>query len=57
MKKQIINRLLDGAIFVTLLAALTQTASARTAVPDAASTSSLIGIACCGLVAMRRLLR
>jgi hypothetical protein len=49
--------LLDGAIFVTLLAALTQTASAKVPVPDAASTSGLIGIACFGLVAVRRLLR
>ncbi|MGA2174530.1 MAG: VPDSG-CTERM sorting domain-containing protein [Verrucomicrobiota bacterium] len=58
MKKQIITRLLDGAIFVTLLAALTQTASAKPhPLPDASSTSALFGLACAGLAAIRRFRR
>jgi hypothetical protein len=58
MKKQIINRLLDGAIVVTLLAALTQTAGATpVAAPDAGSTMGLMGVACAGLAAIRRFRR
>jgi hypothetical protein len=58
MKKQIINRLLDGAVFVTLLAALTQTASAfPKPLPDASSTASLMGVACAGLMIIRRFRR
>src|SRR5580658_7422227 len=57
MKKQIINRLLDGAIVVTLLAAMTQSASASIRLPDAASTSSLVGVVFVGLVSIRRYLR
>jgi hypothetical protein len=53
----LVKRLLNGAIVITLLAAITQTANARLVLPDAASTSSLVGIACCGLVAIRRFLR
>jgi hypothetical protein len=56
MKKQMMTRFLDGAILVTLLAALTQTASA-TPVPDAGSTATLMGLACAGLVAIRRFRR
>ena len=58
MKKQMINRLLNGAIFVTLLAALTQTASALPKpLPDAGSTASLMGVACAGLMVIRRFRR
>jgi hypothetical protein len=58
MKKQIISRLLDGAIVVTLLAALTQTASARfSPLPDASSTCALMGVVCAGLVLVRSRLR
>jgi len=57
MKNQIIKGLLNGAIVVTLLAAVTQTASALPTVPDAASTASLMGLACAGLVAIRRIVR
>jgi hypothetical protein len=58
MKNQVlVKRLLDGAIVLALLVALTQSASARGVLPDAASTSGLVGIACCGLVAMRRFFR
>jgi hypothetical protein len=53
----VIKRLLDGAIILTLLSALTQSASARITLPDATSTSSLVGVACFGLVAIRRFLR
>jgi hypothetical protein len=58
MKKQIINRLLDSAILVTLLGALTQTASAvPSGLPDAGSTIGLMGVACAGLAAIRRFRR
>jgi hypothetical protein len=58
MKKLIINRLLDGSIVVTLLAALTQTASATpNGIPDASSTIGLMSIACAGLTVIRRFRR
>jgi hypothetical protein len=61
MKKQIINRVLDGAVVVTLLVALTQTASAFpppiTTAPDASSTVALMGVAFAGLAVIRRLRR
>jgi hypothetical protein len=58
MKKNIIHRLLDGVILVTVLAALTQTASAATSIiPDASSTACLLGLAGTALVAIRRLMR
>jgi hypothetical protein len=59
MKNQIIKKLLNGAILVALVATVTQTASALPlpAAPDASSTTVLLGIACTGLVAVRRLLR
>jgi uncharacterized MnhB-related membrane protein len=58
MKSQIlVKRLFDGVIIVTILAAMTQTASARISAPDVACTSGLVGIACCGLLALRRFLR
>ena len=57
--KKVIYRLLDGAIVVALLAALTQTASAVPPgnVPDASSTACLLGLAGTALVAIRRLVR
>jgi hypothetical protein len=58
MKNQIITKLLNGAIFVTLLAAVTQTAGAiPPPLPDAGSTRLLMVIACAGLVAFRRFRR
>jgi hypothetical protein len=61
MKNQIINRLLDGAIVATLLAAVTQTATAvgppLGTTPDATSTSILMGVACAGLAVIRRFRR
>lgn len=54
--KNLMNRILDAGILLTLLGALTQTASARSNVhaPDATSTSVLLGVACFGLAAVRR---
>ena len=58
MRHLIMKRILDAAILITLLAAITQTASARTSViPDAGSTALLMTIACAGLVAVRRFKR
>jgi hypothetical protein len=57
MKNKIIVRLLNGAIVVTLISAMTQTASALPSLPDAGSTMSLMGLACAALVAIRRFLR
>jgi hypothetical protein len=58
MKNHIVKRILGTATLMTLLAAITQTASARTSfVPDAGSTSILVGIACVGLAAVRRFKR
>jgi len=60
MKKQIVSQLLGGAVFVTLLAAITQNASASytlSTAPDAGSTSLLMAIACAGLAAVRRFKR
>jgi hypothetical protein len=60
MKNQIIVRLLNGAVFMTLMAALTQTASALplpSSTPDASSTANLMGVAFAGLVAIRRFSR
>jgi len=57
MKNQIIKRLSDGAIFVTLLVALTQTASARPHTPDAGSTCGLMGVACALLAMIRSRVR
>jgi hypothetical protein len=58
MNKQIIKVVLNSSIVLALLATLTTTASAKfSTTPDAASTSALTGIACCGLIAVRRFLR
>lgn len=60
MNKKLLVRLLDVAIVVALLAAITQTASALTpppSAPDAGSTAGLMGLASVALVAIRRLLR
>jgi hypothetical protein len=59
MKNQMITKLLNGALFVTVVAAMAQTAGASIDLPtpDAATTSSLMGIALCGLVALRRFFR
>jgi hypothetical protein len=58
MKNKIIVRLLNGAIVVTLISAMTQTASANgLPLPDAGSTSALMGLAFAALVAIRRFLR
>jgi hypothetical protein len=59
MKKNIVHRLLDGAILIAVLAALTQTASATPPppAPDASSTACLFGLAGTALVAIRRLVR
>jgi hypothetical protein len=57
MKNRIVKRVLDAAILITLLAAATQTASARHIVPDTGSTSVLMVIACAGLTAIRRIKR
>ncbi len=62
MKKQMINRVLDGALVVTLLVALTQTASSTPLpppgnAPDAGSTAALMGVACAGLAFIRRFRR
>ena len=62
MKKQMINRVLEGAVVVTLLAALTQTASAGATpppsnAPDAGSTAALMSVACAGLAIIRRFRR
>lgn len=53
-----IKRVLDAAILLTLLVTLTQTASALpTPLPDAGSTAALMGVACAGLVLIRRFRR
>lgn len=61
MKKQMINRVLDGAVVVALLVTLTQTASAFpppiATAPDASSTTALMAVACAGLAIIRRLRR
>ena len=57
MKNHLTKQVLNAAILMTLLAAITQTASARTFVPDAGSTSVFLGIACVGLAAVRRFKR
>jgi hypothetical protein len=58
MKNQMITKLLNGAVFVTVVAAMAQTASASIVpMPDAGTTTGLLGIAVCGLVAMRRFFR
>jgi len=59
MKNLIMKRVLDAAILITLLAAITQTAGAHvpTSSPDAGSTALLMTIACAGLVAVRRFKR
>ena len=53
------KRVLDAGIFIALLAAVTQTVAARgnSSLPDTASTSVLMGIACLGLAAIRRFKR
>jgi xanthosine utilization system XapX-like protein len=56
--KKIIYRSLGAALVVTVLAALTQTASAvPPAAPDVTSTAGLFGLAGAALVAIRRLVR
>ncbi len=60
MKNQMFKRVLDGAILLTLLAVLTQTASALpkpVSSPDAASIAGLMSAVCAGLVALRRFRR
>jgi hypothetical protein len=58
MKNLVLKRVLDSAILITLLAALTQTASAKgKPLPDAGSTAALMGIACAGLAIIRRFRR
>jgi hypothetical protein len=60
MKNQMIAKLLNGAIIVTAVAAMTQIAGAippGNLVPDAGSASVLMGVACAGLVAIRRFRR
>jgi hypothetical protein len=57
MKNQIAKRVLDTAILMTLLAAVTQTASASVTLPDAGSTSLLMVVACAGLASVRRFMR
>jgi uncharacterized lipoprotein YajG len=60
MKKQMINRVLDGVVAVALLVALTQTASALPVpppAPDASSTATLMGVAFAGLAMTRRFRR
>jgi hypothetical protein len=59
MKNQLIKRFLDTTVFITLLAAISQSASASytiptVAAPDAGSTSALMFIACGGLAAVAR---
>jgi len=52
------KRLLDAAILITLLAAITQTASAFPyKSPDAGSTALLTGIALMGMAVVRRFIR
>ena len=53
------KRVLGAAVLMTLLIAVTQTASAHvpTQVPDMGSTSTLMGIACAGLAVIRRFKR
>ena len=52
------KQILNAAIVMTLLVAITQTASARAAfAPDAGSTSVLMGMACAGLIAVRRFIK
>jgi hypothetical protein len=57
MKKQIIVKLLNGAVLVTAVAAMAQTASASIDLPDAGTTTGLLGVAFCGLIALRRFFR
>jgi hypothetical protein len=61
MKKQMINRVLDGVVIVALLVAFTQTASALPqplpTAPDASSTATLMGVAFAGLAMIRKLRR
>jgi hypothetical protein len=60
MKNQIMKHVLNAAFLITLLAALTETVSAKgspLATPDAGSTACLMGIACAGLVMARRFRR
>jgi hypothetical protein len=60
MKNLIMKRVLNAAILVTLLVALTQTATAKPkplTTPDAGSTACLMGVACAGLAMIRRIRR
>jgi hypothetical protein len=57
MKNLLLKRVLNTAILLTLVGAITQNASAQILLPDAGSTSLLMAIACAGLVAARRFKR
>jgi hypothetical protein len=59
MKNHIAKRVLGTAIVMTLLAVITQNASASITLgtPDAGSTSLLMAVACAGLAAVRRFMR
>jgi len=60
MKKQIINRVLEGAVVVTLLVSLTQAASALPPpkpTSESSSTPALMGVASAGLAIIRSLRR
>jgi len=58
MKNHIMKRVLDAALLVTLLGALTQTASALPSpLPDANSTAGLMVVAFGGLAVIRRFRR
>jgi hypothetical protein len=60
MKNQIIKSLFNGAILVTLLAAVAQTVSASPSpltTPDGGSTTAIVGLVCAGLVVVRKYVR
>lgn len=59
MKNQIIKIALKMVASVAVLAVITQTASAQFqfAVPDAGTSSALLGMACASLLAARRFKR
>jgi hypothetical protein len=60
MKNHSAKVVLNTAILMALVAAVTQSASASftiPAVPDAGSTSLLMVVACAGLTAVRRFMR
>jgi len=58
LREHTMKTLLNSAILVTLLAAITQNAHASQAIaPDAASTSLLMGMSCAGLIAVRRFIK